>query len=119
LARPRMGQAGDQMATVRERPPAAPGSKPAPAETTPLAHAMRHATTRAVLLAAVLVVAGILFNELITLVGAFVITVILAILFSAIAAPFEKRGVPRPIGALIAVLLILVSPSVIRSSSPS
>jgi predicted PurR-regulated permease PerM len=95
------------MATVKERPPAPPGSKPAPAETTPHAQALRHAATRAVLLAAVLVVAGILFNELITLVAAFVITVILAILFSSVAAPLERRGVPRPLGALLAVVLVL------------
>jgi predicted PurR-regulated permease PerM len=72
----------------------------------PLAAAMRNAATRAVLLAATLIVAGLLFHELVTLVAAGVITLILAIALTAVADPLVRRGVPRPLGALIGLLLI-------------
>ena len=70
----------------------------------PLAAAMRNAATRAVLLAAGLIVAGLLFHELVTLFVVGVITLILAIALSAIAEPLLRRGVPRPLGALIGLL---------------
>jgi predicted PurR-regulated permease PerM len=60
---------------------------------------------RAVLLAAGLIVFGLLFQELLTLLLAVLITVIVAIAISAVADRLERRHVPRPLGALIAVLL--------------
>jgi predicted PurR-regulated permease PerM len=67
----------------------------------------RATATRAVLLAAGLVAGGILFNELVTLVAAGLVTVILAIALSGIAGPLERRGLARPLGAAIAVLALL------------
>ena len=69
----------------------------------------RNTATRAVLLAAGLVVVGLLFHELVTLVAAGLVTVILAIALSAVAAPLERRGVPRPVGAVAAVLGLLLA----------
>lgn len=74
-----------------------------------LAAAIRHGMTRAVLLAAALVAAAILAQELVTLVVAGLITIIVAIAFSAVADPLERRGVPRPIGALAGLLLLLLA----------
>ena len=59
---------------------------------------------RAVLLAAGLLVFGLLFHELVTLLLAIQITVIVAIALSAVADRLERRRVPRAIGALIALL---------------
>lgn len=70
-----------------------------------MAAAARHGATQAVLLAGALVVVGLLFHELVTLVAAGVITIILAILLSSLAAPLEGRGVPRPLGALLGLIL--------------
>src|SRR3954462_14567643 len=70
-----------------------------------------HPVYRAVLLAAGLLVLGLLFRQLITLVLAVLVTVILAIPLSAAATKLERRGVPRAIGAplaLIAGLAVLV-----------
>jgi predicted PurR-regulated permease PerM len=83
--------------------PAPPSIDHAPGH---LAAAMRNAATRAVLLAAALLVAGLLFRELVTLVAAGVITLILAIALTAVADPLCRRGVPRPLGALAGLLLI-------------
>jgi predicted PurR-regulated permease PerM len=60
---------------------------------------------RAVLLAAGLVVFGLLFHELVTLLLAILITVIVAIALSSVADLLERRDVPRPIGALIALVV--------------
>ncbi|HYI98857.1 MAG TPA: AI-2E family transporter [Thermoleophilaceae bacterium] len=60
---------------------------------------------RAVLLAAGLIVFGLLFQQLLTLLLAVLITVIVAIAISAFADRLERRHVPRPLGALLAVLL--------------
>src|SRR5919108_2644062 len=60
---------------------------------------------RAVLLAGVLLVLGLLFRELATLLLAVLITVIIAIPLSAGATRLERRGIPRPIGALASLLL--------------
>jgi predicted PurR-regulated permease PerM len=60
---------------------------------------------RPVLLAAALVAFGLLFRELATLLLAVLITVILAIPLSAAATELERFRVPRPIGALLALLL--------------
>jgi predicted PurR-regulated permease PerM len=61
---------------------------------------------RAVLLAFALVVAGLLFKQLATLILAVLIVVIIALPISAFADLLERAGrVPRPIGALLALLL--------------
>jgi predicted PurR-regulated permease PerM len=60
---------------------------------------------RAVLLAGVLLVLGLLFQQLATLLLAVLTTVILAIPLSAGATKLERRGIPRPIGALATLLL--------------
>ncbi len=60
---------------------------------------------RAVLLAAALLVLGLLFRQLLTLLLAVLITVIIAVALSAAAGVLERRfNVPRPIGALLALL---------------
>ena len=59
---------------------------------------------RAVFLAAGLLVLGLLFRELLTLLLAVLITVIIAIGLSAAASKLERRQVPRPIGALVTLL---------------
>ena len=65
----------------------------------------RSTAYRAVLLAAALIVFGILFKQLLTLLLAVLITVIIAIAISTVADRLERRHVPRPIGALIALLI--------------
>jgi len=81
---------------------------------------------RAVLLAAGLLLFGLLFHELVTLLLAILITVIAAIALSAVADPLERRQVPRAIGALIALvvgvglivgLFALVIPSFLEQTS--
>jgi predicted PurR-regulated permease PerM len=62
---------------------------------------------RAVLLAAGLLVFGLLFRQLLTLLLAVLITVIIAIALSAVATALERRGVPRPIGALLGLFAAL------------
>jgi len=57
-----------------------------------------------VFLAAGLLVLGLLFRELLTLLLAVLITVIIAIGLSAAASKLERRQVPRPIGALVTLL---------------
>jgi predicted PurR-regulated permease PerM len=60
---------------------------------------------RAVLLAGVLLVLGLLFKQLATLLLAVLMTIIIAIPLSAGATKLERRGIPRPIGALATLLL--------------
>ena len=60
---------------------------------------------RAVLLAGALLVLGLLFRQLLTLVVAILITIIIAIPIALAADNLERRGVPRFIGALFALLL--------------
>ena len=64
---------------------------------------------RAVLLAAGLLVLGLLFRQLVTLMVAVLMTVLLAIPLSAFATRLQRRNVPRPIGALIGLLLFVSS----------
>src|SRR5919108_3361744 len=59
---------------------------------------------KAVALAAALLVLGLLFKQLVTLVLAVLMTVIIAIALSAGASRLERRGIPRPIGALVTLL---------------
>jgi predicted PurR-regulated permease PerM len=63
-----------------------------------------HVAYRAVLLAAALLVLGLLFQRLVTLMLAVLMTVIIAIALAAIATRLERRGVPRAIGVLVALL---------------
>ena len=77
---------------------------------------------RAVLLAAGLLVLGLLFQQLVTLLVAVLITILIAIPLSAFASRCERSGVPRPLGALIGLvgflaivaglLLVLIPPFV-------
>ena len=93
---------------VEKRPEV--GTEPPPVMQAPpkeLSAAMTHAVTRGVLLAATLIVAALLFKHLVTLVVVGVVTIIVAILLSLVAAPLERRGVPRPLGALIGVLALI------------
>ncbi len=59
---------------------------------------------KAVVLAAVLLVLGLLFRQLATLVLAVLMTVIIAIPLSAGATRLERHGVPRAVGALASLL---------------
>jgi predicted PurR-regulated permease PerM len=59
---------------------------------------------RAVLLAAGLLLIAVLFRQLVTLLLAMLTTVIVAIPLAAAAAKLERRGIPRPVGALLTLL---------------
>ena len=56
------------------------------------------------LLAAALLVGGLLFQQLVTLLLAILITIIIAIPLSACATRLERYGVPRWLGALVALV---------------
>lgn len=58
------------------------------------------------LLAAALVIAGLLFRQLVTLVIGVLITVIIAIPLSSLATRLERAHIPRPIGALVGLLVL-------------
>jgi predicted PurR-regulated permease PerM len=60
---------------------------------------------RAVVLAGVLLVLGLLFKQLATLLLAVLATIIIAIPLSAGATKLQRHGVPRPIGAFATLLL--------------
>src|SRR5688572_2884074 len=62
---------------------------------------------KAVVLAAVLLVLGLLFRQLATLVLAVLMTVIISIPLSAGTSWLERRGVPRPLGAAATLLSAL------------
>ena len=59
---------------------------------------------RAVLLAAGLILFGLLFRQLVTLMLAILITVIVSIPLAAAASRLERYRIPRPVGALLALL---------------
>jgi predicted PurR-regulated permease PerM len=59
---------------------------------------------KAVFLAAALLVLGLLFRQLATLMLAVLMTIIIAIPLSAGATRLERHGFPRPIGALLTLL---------------
>src|ERR671925_212112 len=63
-----------------------------------------HVAYRAVLLAAGLLLFGLLFRQLVTLLLALLFTVIIAIPLAAAATRLERRGVPRPLGALLTLV---------------
>jgi predicted PurR-regulated permease PerM len=64
---------------------------------------------KAVLLAAGLLVLGLLFRQLVTLLVAVLMTVLIAIPLSAFATRLERRGVPRAVGALVGLLGLVAS----------
>jgi predicted PurR-regulated permease PerM len=64
-----------------------------------------HAIYKAVLLAAFLVILGLLFRQLVTLMVAVLMTVIVATALTSWTDFLERRGVPRAIGALLGILL--------------
>ena len=64
-----------------------------------------HPVSRAVLLAFGLVVFGLLFEQLATLLVAILITVLIAIPLSAVATRLERFRVPRAVGALIGLVI--------------
>jgi predicted PurR-regulated permease PerM len=59
---------------------------------------------RAVLLAAGLLVLGLLFRQLVTLLLAALLTVIIAIPLALVGTRLERRGIPRPLGVLAGLL---------------
>jgi predicted PurR-regulated permease PerM len=63
-----------------------------------------HVAYRAVLLAAGLLLFGLLFRQLVTLLLAILITIVVAIPLAAAAGRLQRRGVPRAIGALAALV---------------
>jgi predicted PurR-regulated permease PerM len=60
---------------------------------------------RAVLLAAGLLLLGLVFQQLVTLLVAVLITILMAIPIGTVASALERRRVPRPAGALIGLIL--------------
>jgi len=64
---------------------------------------------RAVLLAAGLLVLGLLFRQLLTLLVAILITVIIAIPLALAADKLEERRIPRGVGALVALVAGLLA----------
>lgn len=60
---------------------------------------------RAVLLAFALVVAALVFRQLVTLVMGVLIVVIIALPLSAFATKLKRFGIPRPIGATLALFI--------------
>ena len=63
-----------------------------------------HVAYRAVLLAAGLLLFGLLFRQLVTLLLAILITIIFAIPLAAAASRLERYKIPRAVGALVALL---------------
>jgi predicted PurR-regulated permease PerM len=63
-----------------------------------------HVAYRAVLLAAGLLLFGLLFRQLVTLLLAILITIVVAIPLSTAATRLERYKVPRPLGALLALV---------------
>jgi predicted PurR-regulated permease PerM len=63
-----------------------------------------HVVYRAVLLAAGLLLFGLLFRQLVTLLLAILVTMIVAIPLDAGASRFERYRIPRAVGALISLL---------------
>jgi predicted PurR-regulated permease PerM len=63
-----------------------------------------HVAYRAVLLAAGLLLFGLLFRQLVTLLLAILITIVIAIPLSAAATRLERYKVPRPLGALLGLV---------------
>jgi predicted PurR-regulated permease PerM len=64
---------------------------------------------RAVLLAAGLLLFGLLFRQLVTLLLAILVTVVLAIPLAAAAQRLERYRIPRPVGALLTLLAAIAA----------
>src|SRR3954469_8040933 len=64
---------------------------------------------RAVLLAAALVGGWLLFRELATLLVLVIITIVLSLPLEVAATRLERRGLPRAVGALLALVLMIGS----------
>ena len=64
---------------------------------------------RAVLLAAALLLFGLLFRQLVTLMLAILVTVVVAIPLASAARRLERFGIPRPVGALLTLLSALAA----------
>src|SRR5919107_3205417 len=64
---------------------------------------------RTVFLAAGLLLFGLLFRQLVTLLLAILMTVIVAIPLAAAAERLQRRGIPRPAGALLTLLAALAA----------
>jgi predicted PurR-regulated permease PerM len=75
----------------------------------PLPGRQGHVAYRAVLLAALLVVLGFLFREVLTLLLAILLTVILALPLVSWTDMLERRRIPRPLGAISGMLLFLAA----------
>src|SRR5215210_6429531 len=63
-----------------------------------------HVAYRTVLLAAALLLFGLLFRQLVTLLLAMLVTIVIAIPLAAAAKRLERYSIPRPLGALVALL---------------
>jgi predicted PurR-regulated permease PerM len=63
-----------------------------------------HVAYRTVFLAAALLLFGLLFRQLVTLLLAMLVTIVIAIPLSAAAKRLERYSIPRPLGALVALL---------------
>jgi putative permease len=68
-----------------------------------------HTLYRTVLLAAGLLVLGLLFRELVTLLVAILITILISIPIAAAATRLERHRIPRPLGALLAELGLVLA----------
>ncbi|MCE3267579.1 MAG: putative permease [Solirubrobacterales bacterium] len=68
-----------------------------------------HTLYRTVLLAAGLLVLGLLFRELVTLLVAILITILISIPIAAAATRLERYRIPRPLGALLAELGLVLA----------
>jgi predicted PurR-regulated permease PerM len=80
----------------------------------------RETIYRAVVLAAALLVIGLVFRQLVTLMVAVLITVLIAIPLAASADFLERYRVPRPLGALAGLLLGLgVIAAVVAAVAPT
>src|SRR4051794_20324287 len=86
----------------RPRPPTARRTRP---EAPPRRRA--RPTRCAVLLAAALVGGYVLFSQLASLLVLVVITIVLSLPLEAAATRLQRRRVPRPVGALLALILML------------
>src|SRR5437763_17021078 len=85
-----------------------------------------HVAYRAVLLAAFLIVVGLIFRQIVTLRLAILMTIIIAIPLSSFATALQRRRIPRPLGALcglllglgaLARLIALVAPPFVREAN--
>ena len=68
-----------------------------------------HVAYRAVLLAAFLIVVGLIFRQIVTLLLAILMTIIIAIPLSSFATALQRRRIPRPLGALCGLLGVFVT----------